>query len=245
MTEGDGVIRGLDVFGGFLSGGRLYLLGEIGVEFERDWIYPLTTSLLEGVEMPVPARPERLLEATYGPGWRVPDPAFQFRTPARTTRAFNDWFRGLSPSAKALGASLRAARRTTQFARPLRCGPSGGREGAQARRPGARRRRRQGVRQSLAGTQRSSGHRLRLRRRGAGWRPRPRPREEEGLALDVRRLNLTEWRSVFGEGARLAHAPVRASRARPARPRRDRRPGPPRIRTMVLDGAARGRHPGR
>ena len=32
---------------------------------------------------------------------------------------------------------------------------------------------------------------------------------EEGVALDVRRLNLTEWRSVFGEGARLAHSPER------------------------------------
>ncbi|MGH3306382.1 MAG: hypothetical protein ACRDOX_01730, partial [Nocardioides sp.] len=57
VTEGDGVVRGLDVFGGFLSGGRLYLMGEIGIEFERAWIHPLTTCLLEGVEMPVPARP--------------------------------------------------------------------------------------------------------------------------------------------------------------------------------------------
>jgi len=98
VTEGDGVVRGLDVFGGFFSGGRLYVLGEVGVEFERSWIHPLTTSMLEGVEMPVPAEPERLLEAMYGPGWRVPDPAFQFSTSARTIRAFNDWFRGLGPN---------------------------------------------------------------------------------------------------------------------------------------------------
>ena len=78
--------RGLDVFGGFLDGGRLHLMGEIGTEFERDWIYPLGTAELAGRTMPVPARPERLLEAMYGPGWRTPDPAFKFTTPDRTIR---------------------------------------------------------------------------------------------------------------------------------------------------------------
>ena len=33
---------------------------------------------------PAPADTDRLLTATYGPGWRVPDPAFKFATPAST-----------------------------------------------------------------------------------------------------------------------------------------------------------------
>ncbi|WP_181312348.1 class I SAM-dependent methyltransferase [Nocardioides campestrisoli] len=99
VPEGEGV-RGLDVFGGFLSGGRLYLMGEVGVEFEREWLYPLGTAMLEGRSLPVPARPEKLLEAMYGPSWEVPDPAFQFTTPERTSRALNDWFRGLRVNEK-------------------------------------------------------------------------------------------------------------------------------------------------
>ena len=31
-----------------------------------------------GPRIPAPARPEEVLEFTYGPGWRVPDPAFHF-----------------------------------------------------------------------------------------------------------------------------------------------------------------------
>ncbi|WP_110182682.1 class I SAM-dependent methyltransferase [Nocardioides solisilvae] len=99
VPEGD-VVRGLDVFGGFFSGGRLYLMGEVGVEFEEEWIHPLGTATLEGRPLPVPARPEKLLEAMYGPSWQVPDPAFQFTTPERTSRALNDWFRGLRVNEK-------------------------------------------------------------------------------------------------------------------------------------------------
>ena len=207
VAEGDGVIRGLDVFGGFFSGGRLYLLGEIGVEFERAWIYPLTTSLLEGVELPVPARPERLLEATYGPGWRVPDPAFQFRTPKRTTRAFNDWFRGLSPNTRIW--ERRYARRIHD---PVRDGPSDA-----ARRVAAKARRLDApVLEVGAGRGADSlwlarqGHRVTAYDYAArsGLAAAAAVAREEGVALDARWLNLTEWRSVFGEGARLAHSSV-------------------------------------
>ena len=34
VAEADGTVRGLDVFGGFLMGGHLYLMGEIGDPFE-------------------------------------------------------------------------------------------------------------------------------------------------------------------------------------------------------------------
>jgi len=207
VTEGDGVVRGLDVFGGFFSGGRLYVLGEVGVEFERSWIHPLTTSMLEGVEMPVPAEPERLLEAMYGPGWRVPDPAFQFSTSARTIRAFNDWFRGLGPNRRLW--QRRFSRRMREL--PAR-GPS------RAARQVDREARRLGAPVLEVGAGKGADS-LWLARRGhqvtaydyaadSGLAAVAAAAQEEGLALDVRELNLTEWRSVFGDGARLAHAPT-------------------------------------
>lgn len=94
VQESDGTRRGLDVFGGFLRDGVLYLMGEVGHPFEREWIWPLGTASLEGRELPVPAQPEHLLVAMYGESWRVPDPAYQFETPAGTRRRLNGWFRG-------------------------------------------------------------------------------------------------------------------------------------------------------
>jgi hypothetical protein len=94
VDEGDGVVRGLDVFGGFLMDGRLYLMGEIGDRFEKSWVYPLGTTTLEGRTFPAPADPDKLLTAMYGP-WRTPDPAFHFSPPAMTVRRLNGWFRGL------------------------------------------------------------------------------------------------------------------------------------------------------
>jgi SAM-dependent methyltransferase len=94
VRESDGSVRGLDVFGGFMYDGRLHLMGEIRTPFEREWVVPLGTTTLEGREFPAPADTDRFLTATYGPSWRVPDPAFHFPTPRSTHRRFNGWFRG-------------------------------------------------------------------------------------------------------------------------------------------------------
>jgi SAM-dependent methyltransferase len=100
VEEADGSKRGLDLFGGFLSGEgdvrRLYLMGEVGQDFQESWLHPLGSASLAGAEFPVPARPEKLLEAMYGPSWRVPDPAFQFTTSPGTVSRLNSWFRGMS-----------------------------------------------------------------------------------------------------------------------------------------------------
>ena len=95
VRESDGTVRGLDVFGGFMYGGRLHLMGEIRTKFKRDWVLPLGTATLEGRAFPVPADTDRFLSATYGPSWRVPDPAFHFATPGSTHRRLNGWFRGI------------------------------------------------------------------------------------------------------------------------------------------------------
>ena len=95
VDEGDGVVRGLDVFGGFFMDGNLHLMGEIREPFEESWIRPLGTTTLEGRTFPAPADPDRVLAAMYGPSWRVPDPAFHFAPPETTVRRLNGWFRGL------------------------------------------------------------------------------------------------------------------------------------------------------
>jgi hypothetical protein len=98
VREADGSVRGLDVFGGFVMSGYLYLMGEIRTPFQREWIYPLGTATLEGHTFPVPADTDRFLVATYGPDWRTPDPAFKFTTPRTTHRRLNGWFRGIRVS---------------------------------------------------------------------------------------------------------------------------------------------------
>lgn len=95
VTESDGLDRGLDVFGGFMRDGVLYLMGELAIPFERAWIEPFGTATLEGREFPVPADTDAFLTATYGPRWRVPDPAFKFETSEETIERFNGWFRGM------------------------------------------------------------------------------------------------------------------------------------------------------
>jgi hypothetical protein len=94
VREADGALRGLDVFAGILRDGHLYLMGEVGAPFEPEWIRPLSEVSLEGRVYPAPARPERLLEAMYGPHWRTPDPAFKFETSEATRRRLDGWFRG-------------------------------------------------------------------------------------------------------------------------------------------------------
>jgi SAM-dependent methyltransferase len=203
VTEGD-VTRGLDVFGGFLDNGRLYLMGEIGTPFRPEWIHPLGTATLEGRPMPVPAQPERLLEATYGPGWKVPDPAFQFETPARTIRALDDWFRGLQAGVRYW------ERRAVMMRGRRRRGPS----------PLARLARQQarslGAEVLDVGAGRGADS-LWLARQGVtvtayDYVPRAledvaEMAERQGLPLEVRYLNLVDRRSVYAEGARLAHTP--------------------------------------
>ncbi|WP_139978217.1 class I SAM-dependent methyltransferase [Nocardioides litoris] len=94
VTEPDGTLRGLDVFAGFLREGRLYLMGEVGTAYRSEWVFPLTEVEMAGRTFPAPAVPDRLLEAMYGPSWRVPDPAFKFETPSGVVRRLNGWFRG-------------------------------------------------------------------------------------------------------------------------------------------------------
>jgi SAM-dependent methyltransferase len=203
VQEG-GVTRGLDVFGGFLDRGRLYLMGEVGTPFREEWLRPLATAQLSGRAMPVPAQPEHLLEAMYGPGWKVPDPAFKFSTPARTTRALEGWFRGTQPGIRAWerrasGVTRGSFREPSVLAR--RAARLAGELGAEVLDVGAGR----GAdsvwlaRQGVAVTAYDYVPRA--------LRDAAEVAQGEGLPLQVRTLNLTEWRSVLAEGTLLAHTP--------------------------------------
>lgn len=199
VVEGDGGVRGLDVFGGYFLDGRLYLMGEIGTPFQEDWVFPLGTCTLVGRSWPAPARPEKMLEATYGPSWKVPDPAFHFETPRTTRRRLNGWFRG---------GRINRADWDRRY--------SGGRDVLPQADPSPLARHVAG-----AGPERvvdvgsgRGGDALWLARQGVATvaldysRKAPtavrHAAEKEGLPLDVGWMNLHELRSVISQGARIA-----------------------------------------
>lgn len=87
--------RAIDIFAGFVVEGTFYLMPEVHApDFDTGVILPLGEVVLEGRRITAPADPEALLEITYGPHWRVPDPSFKFRTPRRVRRRLDGWTRG-------------------------------------------------------------------------------------------------------------------------------------------------------
>jgi SAM-dependent methyltransferase len=207
VQEADGSVRGLDVFGGFLNDGNLHLMGEIRTPFERDWIFPLGTTTLEGRELPAPRDTDKFLTATYGPHWRVPDPAYKFETPESTHRRLNGWFRGTRVKREAWD---RTYSRSLEQAPPIE--PSDFATWVLAQEGGAPERlvdlgcgrgvddlwfARQGTRVvGLDYVVRGSAAVAEL---AAG----------EGVDLEFRLVNLCELRSVLAVSARLAHEPGR------------------------------------
>ena len=204
VPESDGSVRGLDLFGGFFDHDRLYLLGEVGIPYREEWLYPFTTCTLAGREYPVVAEPERLLEAMYGPGWRVPDPAFKFETPRETVRRLNDWFRGMTVYRRDWERHLIGAGR-----KPPTAGPSDLAQYVAGHAPPEAT-----VLDVGAGR---CGDALWLAQQGRSvialdYVPRAaigalQKAREEGVALESRMLNLTDYRSVLPEGARAVREP--------------------------------------
>lgn len=201
VAESDGSVRGLDLFGGFFDHGKLYLLGEVGIPFEQEWMHPFGTCSLMGREFTAPARPEKLLEAMYGPSWQVPDPAFKFETPPEVITRFNDWFRGSAVWRREWERELvatggkRPPRKPSDLARLLHAETPSGTT----------------VLDVGAGRGRDA---LWFARRGRpttaydyvtrGARGAMRVAAREGVPLECRPLNLTEWRSVLAEAARIS-----------------------------------------
>ena len=85
---------GVDVFGSFHIGEHFHITGSLRGRLDRDAIVPFGEIDLEGVRFTAPADVPRFLEFTYGPGWKVPDPAFHFDHPPENVRRMSQWFRG-------------------------------------------------------------------------------------------------------------------------------------------------------
>jgi hypothetical protein len=200
VVEGDGTTRGLDLFAAFYGHGRLYVMGEVGADYREDWLTPLTTCRIADREFNAPARPDKMLEAMYGPSWRVPDPAFQFVTPPDVKARLNGWFRGLAPDQREWEAELarhrRLDRRPSGLARLLHEEEPGDATvlevgiGRGSDSLWLARRRRTVVGYDFASKAGRAARRIATRR---------------GLDLSIRHLNFSELRSVLGEGARVAH----------------------------------------
>ncbi|TIC87412.1 class I SAM-dependent methyltransferase [Nocardioides sp. GY 10113] len=202
VVESDGSRRGLDLFAGFFDQGRFYLMGEVGTDFREEWLVPYTTCRIAGREFPAPARPEKVLEASYGPGWRTPDPAFQFSTPPDVAARLDAWFRGTAPYRgdweRELAGRPPGARRPSSLARWLHRNEP----------PGTR------VLEVGIGDGRDLAWLAAQGRSVVGYdyvaragRAAQRRAERRGHDLTLRPLNLTELRSVLGAGARVSREP--------------------------------------
>lgn len=67
---------GVDLFAFWVRDGRAYVWPHTFGELTEDDIFPLNTLSLNGVPFPAPNAPEKMLEVTYGKGWRIPDPDY-------------------------------------------------------------------------------------------------------------------------------------------------------------------------
>ncbi|MEP6817815.1 MAG: class I SAM-dependent methyltransferase [Marmoricola sp.] len=85
---------GVDVFGSFHIGDHFHITASLRGTLPRSSIMPFGSVTLEGVEFPAPSDVEAFLAYTYGPTWRVPDPAFHFEHPEEHTRIMSGWWRG-------------------------------------------------------------------------------------------------------------------------------------------------------
>jgi len=95
LPQSDGTTRNLDVFTCFQVGEHLHQVHDTRIKADKDVVVPVAPVSFEGRQLPGPAQPDVMLEAAYGKGWRVPDPAFEFHTPTRTRRRIGGWLGGI------------------------------------------------------------------------------------------------------------------------------------------------------
>lgn len=95
FTAPDGAVGSIDVYSTFHLDGLLYETATVRAPVPVAAIEPLSTLEFEGRELPTPADPDAMLEVSYGPNWRVPDPSFAHTPPPSTYLRFDGWFGSL------------------------------------------------------------------------------------------------------------------------------------------------------
>ncbi|NMO90069.1 class I SAM-dependent methyltransferase [Actinomycetospora sp. TBRC 11914] len=100
----------VDVFAGWFADGWWHQVFCIRHPADREDLLPAVPLRVEDRDEPAPRSPEIQLEANYGPGWRVPDPAFRFDTVPATRRRLENWFPGLNGGRDDWDDVLRAER---------------------------------------------------------------------------------------------------------------------------------------
>lgn len=193
----------LDVFGSMIIDGNLALMGEVWTPYDRDLVLPTGTCLLEGVELPCPADPQAWLEATYGPGWRVPDPAFHFPKEPGGQRRLNGWFRGLRRNCKVWEIDHQqevadAASPPSAFARWVRDSEP---EAVEIVDLGC------GTGADVAWYATTGAHAIGLDYSRPGLAVAAARARDAGVEVDLERVNLNDLRSVLVTGARLTRRP--------------------------------------
>jgi SAM-dependent methyltransferase len=81
----------IDIFTGYFVGAHYHVDRWVRGPAVRSDLLPLGEVTLEGHTYPAPAVPEHVLELTYGPNWRVPDPSFKFAHPRATMERARGW----------------------------------------------------------------------------------------------------------------------------------------------------------
>jgi SAM-dependent methyltransferase len=202
----DGRRCGIDVFGSFHLGERFFVTGSLTGTLDRSALLPFGTVTLEGREIVAPADPERVLAFTYGPDWRVPDPAFHFdhdpvdvrrmdgwfRAPRRRIRFWSDFYKGpdsarvpKEPSSFAAWVQRRLDERGTGATRILDVGAGTGRDATYFTEQG-----------HLVAAMDYTSH---------GMRSTQRYRKERGVKVAYRYFNVEDLRSVLVTGARYSY----------------------------------------
>jgi hypothetical protein len=91
----DGIAASVDVYTVFYLDGLLHETATVRAPVPIEALLPLGSIEFEGRMLPAPADPAAILEVSYGPGWRVPDPSFQHRPGPEVVGRFKGWFGSL------------------------------------------------------------------------------------------------------------------------------------------------------
>lgn len=91
----DGAPASIDIYTTFHLEGLLYETATVRAPVPREAVLPLGRMDFEGRSLPVPHDVDAMLSASYGPGWRSPDPGFTHEPGPEHNARFDGWFGNL------------------------------------------------------------------------------------------------------------------------------------------------------